>query len=192
MRGRLKCVSKNKCERTTGIASSLLAECDSTDTMISRVLAKVNHPASSFLRPAGKGTIDDRHLWHSKLGRPNSTFFWNMSDTNRSADEQTRPPLARFHFLRQLAKLLGLLVARLYLHLCKLSRFFTRQKQNQRFKLSCRVVSVVGLCLHQAFKFPQCLVVIHISSFPRVHPLVWVGVITLEQRRPLAIVNIKR
>jgi hypothetical protein len=25
-------------------------------------------------------------------------------------------------------------------------------------------VSVVGLCLHQAFKFPQCLVVIHISS----------------------------
>jgi hypothetical protein len=39
-----------------------------TDTMISRVLAKVNYPASSFLRPAGKGTIDDRHCWHSKLG----------------------------------------------------------------------------------------------------------------------------
>jgi hypothetical protein len=108
----------------------------------------------AFLRRAGKSTIDDRHPWHSKLGRPNSNLFWNMSDTTRSADERTRPALALFHFLRQLAKLLGLLVARLYLHLCKLSGFFTRQKQHQRFKISCCVVSVVGLRLHQAFKFP--------------------------------------
>jgi hypothetical protein len=121
---------------------------------------------SSFELSTTRRQGHDWHPWHSKLGRPNSKLFWNMRDINRSADEQTRPPLALFHFLRQLAKLLGLLVARLYLHLCKLSRFFTRQKQNQRFKLSCRVVSVVGLCLHQAFKFPQCLVVIHISSHP--------------------------
>jgi hypothetical protein len=33
-------------------------------------------------------------------------------------------------------------------------RFFTRQKQNQSFKLSCRIVSVGGLGLRQAFKFP--------------------------------------
>src|ERR1700729_2567725 len=68
--------------------------------------------------------------WHSKLARPDSKLFCNTSDTNRSADKQTRPPLALFHVLGQPVKLLGLLVDRLSLHLCKLSRLSTRQKQN--------------------------------------------------------------
>ena len=52
--------------------------------------------------------------WHSKLARPDSKLFCNTSDTNRSADKQTRPPLALFHVLGQPVKLLGLLVDRAF------------------------------------------------------------------------------
>ena len=69
--------------------------------------------------------------------------------------------LVLFDFLRQLAKLLGLFVTGLHLHLCELSRFLTRQERKQSLKFNCCVARVFGLCLHQTFKFPQRLIVIH-------------------------------
>src|SRR6202035_4548189 len=37
--------------------------------------------------------------------------------------------------------------------------------RNQSFKFGCRLVGVVSLSEHQMFKFPDCLIVIHISFF---------------------------
>jgi hypothetical protein len=59
-------------------------------------------------------------------------------------------------------------VTGLYLELCELSRFLTGQERNQSFKFSCRLVGVVSLSEHQMFKLPDCLIVIHISSFMKV------------------------
>jgi hypothetical protein len=53
-------------------------------------------------------------------------------------------------------------VAGLYLELCELSGFLTGQERNQSFKLGCRLVGAISLSEHQMFKFPDCLIVIHI------------------------------
>lgn len=71
--------------------------------------------------------------------------------------------LVFFDFLRQLAKVLSLFVTGLYLELCQLSRFLTGEERNQSFKLDCCLVGVVSFFEHQMFKFPDCLIMIHIS-----------------------------
>lgn len=93
--------------------------------------------------------------------RANRSAFLSLlscSDINR---QRIVGPLAFFDFLRQLAKVLRLFVAGLYLELCELSRFLTGQEQNQSFKFGCHLVRMVSLSEHQMFKFPNYLVVIH-------------------------------
>jgi len=70
-----------------------------------------------------------------------------------------------FGFLRKLAKVFGLFVAGFYLDLCELTRFLTGKKRNQSFKFGCCLLGAVSLSEHQVFKFPDCLIVIHISLF---------------------------
>jgi hypothetical protein len=54
-------------------------------------------------------------------------------------------PLAFLNFLRQFAKLLGLLVALLDLQLCQLPRLLIRHFQNQSLKFDGRFLRVAGL-----------------------------------------------
>jgi len=70
-----------------------------------------------------------------------------------------------FDFLRQLAKLFGLFVARLYLQLCELSRVLSCQDRHQGLEFRRYLACVIGLFQHQMFKFPDCLVVIHRPRF---------------------------
>jgi hypothetical protein len=44
-----------------------------------------------------------------------------------------------------------------------LARFLIGEKRDQSFKLSCRLVRLVSLFQHQLLKFPECLIVIHVS-----------------------------
>ena len=72
--------------------------------------------------------------------------------------------LVFFDFVRQFAEVLGLFVTGFYLELRELSRPLTGHEWNQSFKFDCRLMRVVGLFEHQMFKFPNCLIVIHIFS----------------------------
>jgi hypothetical protein len=74
-------------------------------------------------------------------------------------------PLFLFDFPRQFAKLFGLLVARLYLQLCELSRVLSRQDRRQGLQFRRYFACVIGLFQHQMFKLPDCLVVIHRPRF---------------------------
>ena len=74
-----------------------------------------------------------------------------------------RRPLLLLDLFGELAKILRLFVACLYLELCELARSLIDEDRDQSFKLSCRFASLVSLFKHQVFKFPDCLVVIHLS-----------------------------
>jgi hypothetical protein len=71
-------------------------------------------------------------------------------------DESLFAPLLLlfFHLPREIAKLLGLFMARLYLQICELLGLL-RQEQNQSLKLGRRLMRVVSLTYHQTFKFPD-------------------------------------
>ena len=88
--------------------------------------------------------------------------LFNCGDINR---QRTRGILAFFDFLRSRTKVLGLFVTGLYLELCELSRFLIGEERNQSFKFGCRLVRLISPSEHQMFKFPDCLIVIHISLF---------------------------
>jgi len=68
-----------------------------------------------------------------------------------------------FDSLRQFTKVLGLLVTGLCLELRKLPRFLIGKVRNQSLKFGCRLIGLVSLFEHQMFKFPDCLIVIHVS-----------------------------
>lgn len=76
--------------------------------------------------------------------------------------------LSFFDFLRQFAKVLRLFVTGLGLDLCELPGFLVGEVRNQSFEFGRRRVSLVGFFQHQMFKFPDCLIVIHIAFLMKV------------------------
>ena len=69
--------------------------------------------------------------------------------------------------MRQFAKIPSLLVTDLCLELCELSSFLIGEERKQGFQLGCRLLGLVGPLEHYVFKFPERLIVIHISSFAK-------------------------
>src|ERR1700722_9248040 len=85
--------------------------------------------------------------------------------TNNSSNCGAHPALFLFDFLRQFAKLFGLLVARLYLQLCELPGVLSRQDRHQSLQFCRYFACVIGLFQHQMFKITDCPVVIHRPRF---------------------------
>ena len=98
----------------------------------------------------------------------------------RTISTWPHPALFFFDFLRQLAKLFGLPVARFYLQLCELSRVLRGQDRRQGFQFLRYFAGVIGFFQHQMFKFPDCLVVIHRPRFGRYERVFYFRVTSLS------------